>query len=966
MAAPKLPPGPTNLPVIGNLHQILGKPRHESLWQLSKEYGPVMRIFVGSKQFLIISSAAMAKEILKTQDHIFCSREFFQATKRLTYNFVDIAFSPHSSHWREMRKLFVSEFMGPKRTKLSRHVLVTEMESVIRSLSSHAPSNTAEVNMSDMCLEIVKQMVCKVAFGDNYRTQPSKGPSWDVMLTETMELLNGSVGDSFPFLGFFIDWFSGWNRRLNDGFRNLDAYIDMIIDDHLKHNAGEEIKEEDKDFLHTVLDMSSKENDLGYRVNHADIKALVMDILTGGIDTTVVTMIWAMSEIIRNPRVMHKLQNEIRSYAGRIQKVDELDTTKMTYLKMVVKETMRLHTPAPLLIPHVSVSDTQIAGYDVFPGTAVLINAWGIARDPTTWGDNATEFYPERFKDQDGDFGRDRFEMLPFGGGRRSCPAMNTAPANVEFVIATLLYWFDWELPSGIKCEDLNMENGGTLVLGKKTPLYLVPTKHKSNRSSLAAPKLPPGPTNLPVIGNLHQILGKPRHESLWQLSKEYGPVMRIFIGSKQFLIISSPAMAKEILKTQDRIFCSREFFQATKRLTYNFVDIAFSPHSSHWREMRKLFVSEFVGPKRAKLSRHVLVAEMESVIRSLSSHARSNTTEVNMSDMFLEIVKQMVCKVAFGDNYRTQPSKGPSWDVMLTETTELLNGSVGDSFPFLGFFIDWFSGWNRRLNDGFRNLDAYIDMIIDDHLKHNTGEEIKEEDKDFLHTVLDMSYKENASGYRVNHADIKALVMDILTGGIDSTVVTLVWAMSEIIRNPRVMHKLQNEIRSCTKRIQKVDELDTTKMTYLKMAVKETLRLHTPAPLLIPHVSVSDTQIAGYDVFPGTTVLINAWGIARDPTIWGENATEFYPERFKDLDGDFGRDRFEMLPFGGGRRSCPAMNTAPANVEFVIATILYWFDWELPSGIKCEDLNMENGGTLILGKKTPLCLVPTEHKWED
>ncbi|KAK9061457.1 hypothetical protein SSX86_018638 [Deinandra increscens subsp. villosa] len=482
-------------------------------------------------------------------------------------------------------------------------------------------------------------------------------------------------------------------------------------------------------------------------------------------------------------------------------------------------------------------------------------------------------------------------------------------------------------------------------------------------RSNKSVPKLPPGPPKLPIIGNLHQILGRPRHEALWQLSKEYGPIMQIHIGSKQFIIISSAALAKQILKTQDHVFCSRELFQATKRLTYNFVDIAFSPHNGHWREMRKLLVSEFMGPKRAKLSNHVLVTEMESIIRSMSSNPPN--TEVNLSSMFLEIVKQMVCKVAFGSDYRRQPVNGPSWDVMLGETIELLNGSVGDSFPFLGFFIDQFSGWNRRLNDGFKNLDAYIDTIIDDHLKTNT-EEISEEDKDFVHTLLDISSKETDSGYRLNHANLKALVMDIFSGGIDTTVVTLIWAMSEINRNPRVMQKLQTETRNCMGKIEKVGELDTTKMTYLKMVVKETLRLHAPAPLLIPHASLSHTQIEGYDVFPSTAVLINAWGIARDPGTWGENAAEFYPERFENVEGDFGRDRFEMLPFGGGRRSCPAMNTAPANVEFVIASLIYWFDWKLPKGMKSEELNMEEGGTLVLKNKVPLCLVPAKHKWED
>ncbi|KAJ0837347.1 putative cytochrome P450 superfamily [Helianthus annuus] len=92
------------------------------------------------------------------------------------------------------------------------------------------------------------------------------------------------------------------------------------------------------------------------------------------------------------------------------------------------------------------------------------------------------------------------------------------------------------------------------------------------------------------------------------------------------------------------------------------------------------------------------------------------------------------------------------------------MNGSIGDSFPYIGFLIDQFSGWNRRLDDGFRNLDAYIDTIINDHLKDN-HEEISEEDKDFVHTLLDMC-KENASGYRLTIADLKALVLDVLTGG--------------------------------------------------------------------------------------------------------------------------------------------------------------------------------------------------------
>lgn len=325
-----------------------------------------------------------------------------------------------------------------------------------------------------------------------------------------------------------------------------------------------------------------------------------------------------------------------------------------------------------------------------------------------------------------------------------------------------------------------------------------------------------------------------------------------------------------------------------------------------------------------------------------------------------LQLVKAVTCKVAFGKNYRQQPVKGPSWEVIIDEAQEMLGGSLGDFFPWLGRYIDRFSGFDVRLEECFTNLDAYIETVIDDHY-NQTIADVSDDEKDFVHTLLELSSKENASGYRLTKDDVKALVMDVLTGGVDTTVVTMVWAMSEIVRNTRVMQKLQSEIRNHTGGQQKVNELDITKMTYLKMVVKETLRLHPPAPLLIPHESLSHCQIGGYDVFPKTNALINAWGIGRDPNIWGKNAAEFYPERFENFEVDF-----EMVPFGGGRRSCPAMNMAPTTIEFTIASLLYWFDWEVPNGVKNEDLNMLEEGSLIVRKKLPLFLVPKKYNWED
>ncbi|GJW02159.1 cytochrome P450 71B34-like protein [Tanacetum coccineum] len=141
---------------------------------------------------------------------------------------------------------------------------------------------------------------------------------------------------------------------------------------------------------------------------------------------------------------------------------------------------------------------------------------------------------------------------------------------------------------------------------------------------------------------------------------------------------------------------------------------------------------------------------------------------------------------------------------------------------------------------------------------------------------------------------------------------------------------------------------------------------VHPPAPLLIPHECISHCQIGGYDVFPGTGVFINAWAIARERDTWGLNPTEFYPERFETFEVDYVAKHFEMVPFGGGRRTCPGYNSALGTIELTLANLLYWFDWEVPDGVKNENLNMEENGSLVVRKKTPLCLVSVKKNWQD
>ena len=193
-----------------------------------------------------------------------------------------------------------------------------------------------------------------------------------------------------------------------------------------------------------------------------------------GTDTTSATLEWTMTELARHPKVMKKAQEEVRQIVAYKGKVEESDLQHLHYLRAVIKETMRLHPPVPLLVPRESMEKRVIDGYDVPAGSRLLINTFAIGRDAESW-ENPLEFNPERFVDNDIDFKGQDFRFLPIGGGRRGCPGFSFGLATVEISLARLLYHFDWSLPHGVGVDDLDLTEIFGLATRKRTALKLIP-----------------------------------------------------------------------------------------------------------------------------------------------------------------------------------------------------------------------------------------------------------------------------------------------------------------------------------------------------------------------------------------------------------------------------------------------------------------------------------------------------------
>lgn len=179
-----------------------------------------------------------------------------------------------------------------------------------------------------------------------------------------------------------------------------------------------------------------------------------------------------MTEMMKNPGVMTKAQDEIRQAFEGKKTILECEIGRLKYLKLVIMETLRLHPPLSITLRSCT-EEVKVDGYHLPLNALVIINTWAIGRDPTYWK-NPESFEPERFEANPVNFSGSHFEFIPFGSGRRMCPGKTFGLAKIEMILAQLLYHFDWELPRGIKPDDLDMTSVGGIAVSRKTPLYLI------------------------------------------------------------------------------------------------------------------------------------------------------------------------------------------------------------------------------------------------------------------------------------------------------------------------------------------------------------------------------------------------------------------------------------------------------------------------------------------------------------
>ncbi|KAI9072601.1 hypothetical protein K1719_045437 [Acacia pycnantha] len=466
-----LPPSPPKLPIIGNLHQI-GTLPHQSFRALSKTYGPIMFLQLGQTPTVVVSSAELASDIMKTHDLNFSDRPQGTCPTILLYGCNDLGFGNYDENWKQKKKICVNELLSLRSVQSFKSAREEEGLELVNKIRDLCSSGVGSVDLTELLIVTSNDIVCKCVLGDKFNTTGNSRIG-ELARKVMINIMAFNVGDYFPSL-HWVDILTGLVPRLKAIFGELDDFFDHVIEEHrnMMKNSDDQVKRK------SLLDILLKILDDGMLHNFSqnDLKAIIMDMFIGGSDTSSTTMEWAMAELMMNPTKMQKVQEEIRRVAGKKSKVEEEDINQMNYFKCVVKEVLRLHPPAPLLPPRLARSSVNIGGYNIPAKTTVYVNALPIHRDPEFW-ERPEEFVPERFEKNNVEFRGQDFHYTPFSSGRRGCPGMLFGIAAVESVLANLLYWFDWKLPTvnGVTAQHLDMEEIFGLTVSKKLPLYLQP-----------------------------------------------------------------------------------------------------------------------------------------------------------------------------------------------------------------------------------------------------------------------------------------------------------------------------------------------------------------------------------------------------------------------------------------------------------------------------------------------------------
>ncbi|XAR53775.1 hypothetical protein NMG60_11022456 [Bertholletia excelsa] len=441
-----LPPGPPGWPLLGNLGQVILQRRSfiYVVRDLRAKYGPIFTMQMGQRTLIIVTSSELIHEALVQKGALFASRPPDSPT-RLIFSVGKCAINSaeYGPLWRALRRNFVTELINPTRIRQCSWIRKWAMENHMKRLQNEVKEKGFVEVMSNCRLTICSVLIC-LCFGAKISEEKIK--TIESVLKDVMLMTTPKLPDFLPALTPLFRGQLKEAKKLRK--KQMECLVPLIRARKAYVDSGAWAAEMaspvgaayvDSLFL---LKPPGREN-----LGEEELVTLCSEAINAGTDTSATTAEWALLHIVQDQEIQEKLYQEIVGVVGKNGAVREDDLVKMPYLAAVVKETFRRHPPSHFLLSHAATRDTELGGYTVPADASVeFYTAW-VTEDPSLWEDPG-EFRPERFLTGDGVdadvTGTKVVRMVPFGAGRRICPAATLGTLHVNLLLARMVHAFRW------------------------------------------------------------------------------------------------------------------------------------------------------------------------------------------------------------------------------------------------------------------------------------------------------------------------------------------------------------------------------------------------------------------------------------------------------------------------------------------------------------------------------------------
>lgn len=454
-------------------------------------------------------------------------------------------------------------------------------------------------------------------------------------------------------------------------------------------------------------------------------------------------------------------------------------------------------------------------------------------------------------------------------------------------------------------------------------------------RSSRPKRRLPPGPRGWPLVGNLFQVAfsGKPFMYVVRDLREKFGPIFTLQMGQKTLVIITCPELAHEALIEKGTLFANRPPDTPTKLyFSANKCSVNSAEYGAVWRALRRNLVSEMLNLSRVKDFSWIREWAIDRLIQRLEDEARDNKGRVSvLANVRFSVFSILLC-MCFGKQLGEDIIIHV--DDVMKDILLIVEPRIHDFLPILTPFFK--KQWKRIRELRRIQIDSILPLINTRRAVLKQGAHTQPGSRDGANAYIDSLMKLELPDGRGKATDeeLVTLCSELLSAGTDTTSTALEWAMLRMVMHPDIQETLYQEICGvCGDR--KVEEKDIENLPYLNAVVKETLRRHPPGHFVLSHAVTEDCKLRGYDIpYKANVEFYTAW-MSFDPSIWPDPMT-FNPQRFLDPENEVditGNKQVKMMPFGVGRRICPALGLGTLHINLILARMVQAFQWSCPDG---------------------------------